>query len=138
MLVEPWQTREASTEEPLRKKTRISAYRQKSLIRNSSKLYKRSWTEQRMQSSEIPRLTLRADEIRLEHAQELVETSVPEKQPSGQGGGVSGRNRKARQGLLEGDPRTIGMAKKGVPQERSSKIRGARWSDEYGAPRVEV
>jgi hypothetical protein len=79
-----------------------------------------------MQSSGIPRLTLRADEIRLEHVQELVETSVPEKQPSGQEGGVSGRNRKARQGLLEGDPRTIGVAKKGGPIRKKLQDTGSK------------
>jgi hypothetical protein len=59
----------------------------------------------------------------------LVETSVPEKQPSGQEGGVSGRNRKARQGLLEGDPRTIGMAKRGLTRK---KLRVMRSKTEQG------
>ncbi|KAH9962355.1 hypothetical protein BC827DRAFT_1154898 [Russula dissimulans] len=43
----------------------------------------------------------------------LAETVHQRNNRAAKKGSVSGRNRKARQGLLEGDPRTIGMAKRG-------------------------
>jgi hypothetical protein len=65
-LAKPWQIRGASTEEPLGKETQISAYRRKSPTRNSFN-YTKELDEITNSSSEIPRLTRRADEIQLEY-----------------------------------------------------------------------
>ncbi|KAH9967557.1 hypothetical protein BC827DRAFT_1152846 [Russula dissimulans] len=77
-LAKPWQIRRASTEEPLGKETRISAYRRKSPTRNSFN-YTKELDGTTNSSPEIPRLTLRADEIQLEHKETQEQLAWPKR-----------------------------------------------------------
>jgi hypothetical protein len=66
-----------------------------------------------MRSSESPRLTPRADEAQLQYAQELAEIVYQRNNQVAKKGVLVEETEKLDKGFLEGDPRTIDMARKG-------------------------